>query len=332
VHSKPIESLTSIEYLVIMPSLIDLDAHNVFDIESPKTQEPATEQAVVDTPKTEEERQAAVRKCYNMGDVNSLVQYHEAIDLDKVNEHEEVAAGMGGDYIKSFVFGGLDGIVSTFALVAGLGGASASLTTLIAVGLAKVLADGFSMGFGEFTSATAELENALNLKAREEWETENYEEGEVKEMAALYMEKGVSKGDALTILTIMAKYRELFVEHMMVMEHGMMPPDDSDKWAPVKQGLVCFIAFVLFGLVPLLGFIIVYLIDPDAANPEDGGLGRILALAYGLTCVTLFIMGVTKSKLTGNPKILRSGCMMVLNGTIAGGMAYLIGEILTQAF
>merc|ERR1719473_1662077 len=253
-----------------------MDALEARNPQSPKKdQEP-------DTPNSEAKRQEAVSKSYNLGDVESLVKYHEVIDLDKVPEHKEESAGLGGDYIKSFVFGGLDGIVSTFALVAGLGGAGATLTTLIAVGIAKVLADAFSMGFGEFTSATAELENALLIRAREEWETENYEEGEVKEMAALYMEKGVSKPDALTMLTLMAKYKQLFVEHMMVMEHGMMPPDDSDRWAPVKQGIVCFVAFVMFGLVPLIGFIIVYLVDPSAAD-TSGDVGRVLGIAYGLT-------------------------------------------------
>lgn len=279
---------------------------------------------------SENERQSEVHKSFAAGDVESLVKYHEVIDLDLVPEHKEDSAGMGGDYIKSFVFGGLDGIVSTFALVAGLGGAKAKLSTLIAVGLAKVLADAFSMGFGEFTSATAELENALVIKKREEWETENYEEGEVKEMAALYMEKGVSKTDALTMLTVMAKYKELFVEHMLVMEHGLMPPDDSDRWAPLKQGFVCFIAFVIFGLVPLIGFLVLYAVDPDSAASSD--TEKILLIAYGLTVFTLFVMGVTKAKLTGSPKFLRSGVMMVVNGSIAGGVAYAIGEILAQSF
>lgn len=276
-------------------------------------------------------RQSAVSKSYKDNNVSSLVKAHEEINLDNVKEHGEDKPGLGGDYIKSFVFGGLDGIVSTFALVAGLSGASATLSTLIAVGLAKVLSDAFSMGFGEFISASAELEHAMFIKRREEWETENFEEGEVKEMAALYVEKGVSKQDALTILTVMAKYKELFVEHMMVMEHGMMAPDDSDRWAPVKQGLVCFIAFVVFGLVPLIGFIIVYLIDPSAGKKGDD-TGKVLGIAYGLTVLTLFIMGATKAKLTGSSKLLKSGALMVVNGSIAGGVAFLVGEVLTQAF
>jgi len=290
-----------------------------------------TEVAMPTTNMSEPERQMAVTASYKMADVRSLVEFHKVIDLDDVNVHDEDEEGFGGDYIKSFVFGGLDGIVSTFALVASLGGAQVKLGTLIAVGIAKVLADAFSMGFGEFASAVAELEHALLIKSREEWEMENYEEGEVKEMAKLYMDKGVAKQDALTMLSIMAKYKELFVEHMIVMEHGIMPPDDSDRWQPLKQGIVCFTAFVLFGMVPLIGFILVYIIDKDAAN-SDNGNGGVLAIAYGLTVVTLFSMGLTKAKLTGSPKVLRSGIMMVANGTIAGGIAYLIGEILAAAF
>jgi len=276
----------------------------------------------------ESERQKMVDQSYAAGDVEALKDAHARIDLDKVTSHDEEKAGYGGDNIKAFVFGGLDGIVSTFALVAGLGGADVKISVLLAVGFAKVFADAFSMGFGEFTSATAELENAMRLRKREEWETENYLDGEIKEMAELYMEKGVSKEDAVDILSRMAKYPGLFVEHMMVVEHGVMAPDEDDRWAPVKQGFVCFMAFVIFGLVPLFGFIVLYAVQGEGS----GSMSQVLWIAYGLTAVTLFVMGLTKARLTGNPKYLKSGAIMVLNGTIAGGVAYLIGEILTSVF
>jgi VIT1/CCC1 family predicted Fe2+/Mn2+ transporter len=223
----------------------------------------------------------------------------------------------------------LDGIVSTFALVAGLGGANVPIPTLLAVGFAKVLADAFSMGFGEFTSATSELEHNMRIKLREEWETDNFKEGEVKEMCEIYIQKGVQKEDALTLMTVLSNYRDLFVEHMMVMEHGIMFSDEdaADKWAPMKQGFVCFAAFAVFGLVPLLGFMVAY-----AIKGGDFSVGWVLGLAYVLTAITLFIMGLTKSKLTGQENHLKSGLLMVLNGTVAGGCAYLVGEVLTAAF
>lgn len=261
-----------------------------------------------------------------MGDVKSLVSAHDSIDLDNVAEHQEKAAGASGDYVKAFVFGGLDGIVSTFALVAGMGGAEIELGSLIAVALAKVLADALSMGFGEFTSATAELEQVMALKAREEWETENHKDGEVKEMCELYIQRGCSKADALTIMTILSKYQDLFVEHMLAVEHGVLAPDGADRWAPLKSGFVCFFAFVVFGLVPLAGFIVLY-----AVGGTTDELWQTMLIAYGLTALMLFTMGFAKAHLTGNNARLKSGFMLLVNGTLAGGVAYILGEILTAA-
>merc|ERR1712113_207078 len=158
-----------------------------------------------------------------------------------------------------------------------------------------------------------------------EWETENYCEGEVKEMCEIYIQKGCLKEDALTLMTVMAKYKDLFVEHMMVMEHGILLPDDEDKWQPLKQGFVCFAAFAAFGLVPLVGFFCVFVFGGD-------NIALCEAIAYSLTVCTLFTMGVAKSKLTGQEHHLKSGLLMVVNGTVAGGVAYLIGETLAVAF
>merc|ERR550532_1947888 len=105
------------------------------------------------------------------------------------------------------------------------------------------------------------------------------------------------------------------------MEHGIIVPDDDDRWAPLKQGLVCFFAFAIFGLIPLLGFIVLYAIEGEATS----GSGKVLGVAYALTAATLFGMGVSKAVLTGEERYVRSGLLMVLNGTIAGGVAYLVG-------
>jgi len=148
-------------------------------------------------------------------------------------------------------------------------------------------------------------------------------------MCEIYMNKGCSKEDALTMMTVMARYKELFIEHMMVMEHGIMMPDEADRWAPLKQGIVCFLAFIAFGLVPLFGFLVLYAVQ---GTNSTSALEWILLIAYGLTALTLFIMGVVKARLIGQQKFLRSGMMMVMNGTVAGGVAYLIGELLSGAF
>jgi len=172
------------------------------------------------------------------------------------------------------------------------------------------------------------MEAAMKIKNREEWEMEHNLDGEVKEMAQLYIQKGCSREDSLTILSVMSNYKDLFLEHMMAVEHGILAPDDSDKWQPLKQGFVCFLAFACFGLVPLAGFVVYYAIAGASAKSSSF---TVLAIAYGLTVLTLFIMGLTKARLTGSDRVLKSGLMMVFNGTFAGGVAYLVGEGLVAA-
>jgi VIT1/CCC1 family predicted Fe2+/Mn2+ transporter len=266
--------------------------------------------------------------CYVLGKEESWIQGKEIVDLEAVQLPQKPAGQIGGEFIKSFVFGGLDGICSTFALVAGLGGAKVRIETLIAVSLAKVLADAFSMGFGEYTSANAELESSQQTKEKQMKSVEANRDAEAKDLLEYYKEAGCDTAHALTIVSILARYKDLFLEHTLAFRQGVFVEEEEDKWQSLKQGFVCFAAFVAFGLVPLLGFIIFYAIDGGKTNSYEA----ILGLAYGLTAFTLFTMGVTKAKLTGSDKVLKSGVIMVINGTFAGGAAYLVGELLSLAF
>lgn len=266
---------------------------------------------------------------FKLGDVTGLAG-GDVVDLEAVPSKPQEAEGFGGDYIKAFVFGGLDGIVSTFALVAGLGGAQVDIGTLIAVSLAKVLADAFSMGFGEFTSAMAELEHSQKLRNDELRACSMDSHGQAKELLDCYLERGCDKRDALTLVSLLARYKEVFLNHGLALKQGVIAEEDDDIWQPLKQGFVCFLAFALFGLVPLFGFMIFYAVDGGKSNEY----WVILVIAYCLTATTLFIMGVTKAKLTGaaqTVQVVRSGSMMLLNGTVAGAAAYLIGETLAAA-
>ena len=89
---------------------------------------------------------------------------------------------MGGasDYIKSIVFGALDGIVTTFAVVSAAQAAGTAFGTeggrsnvVLIMGFANLFADGFSMGFGEFISSSAESDHIAAERRREEWEVDS---------------------------------------------------------------------------------------------------------------------------------------------------------------
>ena len=102
------------------------------------------------------------------------------------------------------------------------------------MGIANLFADGISMGMGDFLSSRAEMQFEKAERRREEWECENYLEGEKMEMIELYQTKGLSLEDSTTIVNIISKDKRIFVDFMMVDELGIMPVDASDS--PWKNG------------------------------------------------------------------------------------------------
>eukprot|EP00758_Cryptobia_borreli_P003055 Tbor_TRINITY_DN3493_c0_g1::TRINITY_DN3493_c0_g1_i1::g.3695::m.3695 len=224
----------------------------------------------------------------------------------------ELHAGAGGDYMKSIVFGGLDGITTTFAIIAAAAGAGEIYKTVLLFGISNVLADGFSMGFGEYISGNAEYEYASRERAREEWEVENSLDLEIQEMVELYEAKGLSTEDAKTMVGIISKDHKIFVDFMMVDELGLLV-DLSDKYGPLKQGIVMFFSFVIFGMMPLFVYF--------------GGVGKgtdnIFAISVCMTALSLLILGAVKGYIMCSNMVV-SALLMLFNGCCSGVVSYAI--------
>jgi hypothetical protein len=94
----------------------------------------------------------------------------------------EEHGGVGSEYLKSVIFGGLDGIMTTFAVVASVQGSSLPIQVIIVAGFAKLLGDGLSMGLGDCISEQAEQTHIRGERSREAWEMEHFPEGEVSEV------------------------------------------------------------------------------------------------------------------------------------------------------
>ena len=130
-----------------------------------------------------------------------------------------------GDYVKSIIYGGLDGIVTTFAIVTGVRGAELDTEIILVLGICNLVADGLSMGVGDFLSEKAELDYAYSERQREQWEFENYKDGEIQEMIDIYKNNhGMKHEHAETIIKTMALYPEFFIDHMMIQELDIQPP------------------------------------------------------------------------------------------------------------
>lgn len=200
-----------------------------------------------------------------------------------------------------------------FALVAGAYGAELSEIHTLALGTAQLVAGAVSMGAGEYLSSKADNEVAHREEARERWEVENYPQGEIAEMIEIYKGKGMTSEDASLVANTLSKYTEFWVEHMMLTEIGMLPPETEGV---VLNGVLMFLSFLLFGALPLVAYI------------GALALGAEFDLAFICTCILacmgLFALGAIKAKIA-DLKIVQGGCTMLSQGAFAGVLSYCIG-------
>jgi VIT1/CCC1 family predicted Fe2+/Mn2+ transporter len=233
-----------------------------------------------------------------------------------------------GSYLKSLIYGGLDGIITTFAVVAGAAGARLSLDVILILGFANLVADGLSMGLGDVLSSKAEQQFAQAERIREMWECNNYLEVEKREMQLIFIKKGLSSYDAKHVVDILSKDANIFVDVMMVEELGIMPEDEGES--PYKNGAVTFGAFQIFGVVPLLCYLVAfpfYIAFPQIRAILD--IAILICSAISVA-ITLFTLGAVKGRFTSQRSDV-SGLLMLMNGSAAAVASFVIGFFISEA-
>lgn len=249
---------------------------------------------------------------YETGDVKASKNAHEARSLVKSAASEHHSAW--SDKLKSIVYGGLDGIITTFAVVSGATGGGFGVEVILVMGFSNMFADALSMGMGDALSTMAENAAIMKERAREAWELQNFREGEIEEMVEIYEEKGMSRKDAEIVVRTMAKYEDFFVDQMMTDELEMRVPDEDDN--PWLDGLVTFCSFVFFGIFPLLAYACTV-----GADLEE----RILfGISVILTLMMLFVLGAIKSMFTIQ-SWYASGVEIMLFGGFTAFVSFIIG-------
>lgn len=248
------------------------------------------------------------REAFSKNDVNASIKAH----TQKAKEHHHTSQGQ---HLKSAVYGGLDGTITTFAVVAGVAGASLSSGVVLILGFANLIGDGISMAIGDYLSTKSEREYQKAERKREAWEAEHYPAGEKKEMMQIYSDKGIAKKDASKMVSAMSKYKDAWVDIMMVEELGII----ESKENPLKNAFVTFFSFGIFGFIPLLAYVLAGLFSFLKQNE--------FMIACILTLLTLFTLGALKVKVTQRNWI-KSGLEMVIVGGLASGAAYLVGYLL----
>lgn len=222
-----------------------------------------------------------------------------------------------GTYLKNWVYGGIDGIITTFAVVSGVVGANLSSSIILILGFANLIADGISMAVGDYLSEKSKKDYYLVEKKNEEKFLKSDPKGEKTLLEKLYLNKGFNKKDSRTIVNIFAKNKNNLIKEILNEELDL----NYERNKPVRGGIVTFLSFLFFGFIPLLLFVIASLFKITITNS--------FLWASLLSGAALFVLGVLKSRLTGK-SWLNSGIQVLIVGGLAALAAYFVGELLAS--
>lgn len=221
------------------------------------------------------------------------------------------------EYLREFVYGGIDGSVTTFAVVAGSAGAGLDSIVVIILGFANLFADGLSMGIGAYLSTKSEKDNYTKHKQIEYWEVDSLPEKERAEIEEIYRAKGFEGPILAKIVEVISSDKDRWVDVMMKEELDMTEETKS----PLKVGLVTFFSFVLIGFIPLIVYVQDY---------AWGFGGNLFFWTSVLTGTGFCLIGFLKTYVTHTNRW--KGIMETLIlGAIAAVVAYFVGDVLEGA-
>jgi len=220
-------------------------------------------------------------------------------------------------YLRDFIYGAIDGAVTTFAVVAGVAGAKLSPTVLLILGGANLIADGFSMAVSNFLGLRAERQQLELARQEEERHVSLVPEGEREEIRQIFAAKGFEGADLDRVVEVITADRDLWVSTMLSEELGLgaTAPD------PLRAGATTFLAFITVGFFPLAAYVF------DAIAP--GGLDHALAWSAAMTAAAFFAVGSLKARFV-EQAWWRAGLETLAVGGSAAALAYAAGALLER--
>jgi vacuolar iron transporter family protein len=216
-------------------------------------------------------------------------------------------------HFEDFIYGSIDGTVTTFAVVAGVVGASLSSNIILILGFANMFADGFSMAVANYQASKAQKEYVEMKRKQEEWEIDNLEEEEKQEIRDIYTKKGFKDEFLEEIVRMITSRRKVWVDTMMKEELELF----EDKKRSLDSAISTFVGFNLVGIIPLIPFLVFFGFGINSNSDA-------FYYSVATTGAAFFIVGIIKGKIV-HKSLFRSGLFTLFVGTIAASVAYLVG-------
>jgi VIT1/CCC1 family predicted Fe2+/Mn2+ transporter len=219
---------------------------------------------------------------------------------------------VGGNALRAAVLGGNDGLVSNFSLVMGIAGATNGQKEVLLTGIAGLLAGALSMALGEWISVKSSLELYENQMQLEMDELETNPEGEEKELALIYMAKGIPEAQARQMAAEIMQNKDHAHEVLIKEELGINP--DDLKGSAMEAAVASFVFFAFGAIIPVIPFFFL------------GGMKAVLVSTLMSAC-GLFVIGGSITLFTGK-SLWYSGFRQVLFGLLAAAITFGIGKLI----
>lgn len=216
---------------------------------------------------------------------------------------------------KNAIFAGLDGSMTTFVTVTACWGADFSGAAVVVLGLAHLLGGGLLLGMGDLLLSQAE-QSRCNME-RQQVQNELISDmgGKIREIIDLYVDKGMVREDARTIVQTLAKYDHIFLDQIMIEQHSLLPHEEEIRLA---SSAVTMLAFAFSGLVPLAPYLLSYFLPISSSFLPWASLS--------LSVFFFFTLGALKQKLVElEGSWLHSAIVMTANGGFAASIGFIVG-------
>ena len=216
-------------------------------------------------------------------------------------------------HFDDFIYGSIDGAVTTFAIVAGVVGADLSPIIILILGFANLFADGFAMASANYQASKAKNEFVEMKRKQEEWEIDNLKEQEKEEIREIYREKGFKDELLEEVVRTITSRRKVWIDTMMKEELGLI----EDEKAPIDSSISTFIGFNVIGIIPLIPFIVFIMFNLEFDS-------NVFVYSTISVIIAFVIVGMIKGKIV-KKSMIRSGMYTLIIGGVAAFVAYIVG-------